>query len=57
METDVVYFTRRAFEERSAETRAINQLARDHHAQMAANFEELAAESLKGRAAAAFRRS
>lgn len=57
METDVVYFTRRAFEERSAETKAINQLARDHHAQMAANFEELAAESLKGRAAAAFRRS
>lgn len=53
METDLMYFTRRASEERAAHRKAINQLARDHHAQMAVEFEELAAAIRNGRQAAA----
>lgn len=53
METDLMYFTRRASEERAAHRKAINQLARDYHAQMAVEFEELAAAIRNGRQAAA----
>lgn len=56
METDVVYFSRRASEERRAERQAVNQLARDYHAQRAAEFEELAAAIARAASHAAIAR-
>jgi hypothetical protein len=42
METDVVYFARRALEERLAATTATHELARQSHLEMAERYEELA---------------
>ena len=45
-ESDMAYFNRRASEERSAAARAVNELARDYHVQMAESFAELATSIL-----------
>ena len=43
MEGDVIYFSRRAKEERSAAGRAVQKAARQVHLEMANRYEELAA--------------
>ena len=42
MESDRIYFTRRASEERSAAEKAANRKAREAHQQMAERYEERA---------------
>ena len=43
METDVVYFARRASEERLAASKATHELAAQSHLELAERFAELAA--------------
>lgn len=45
VETDVIYFTRRALEERLAAAKATNALVRQHHLQNAEGFEDLLPKS------------